>query len=226
MDIQMKDVAESLLGRALLNTDGYDLNDIEQVEHTPGVRIPETLKSFWQLVGRLKMFTSSFELFLPPNEIFLEGDYLVFLQENQGVCYWSVKISDTDNSELIVYQCSNSDAEHPEWHSEEMTLPYFLEMLMYYQCAQGGYAFGGAVYERNYQSKDDFWRFLKLSTEGWLKVVEHSVESHGLVIYMKDTNLIWHFTNKDGDVDNMIFASSLTSSGMKWLEKEYGFQEL
>ncbi|BAT40460.1 hypothetical protein [Escherichia albertii] len=222
----MKTVAENLLGRALVSGDGFELSEIAQVEHNLGLRFPNPLKQFWHLVGRLPMFMSSFEVFLQPSAVFIEDDYLIFQEENQSVCYWGIKSSEIENSDANVYQYINDDADSPEWYSENISLSAFLKMLMYYQCAQGGYQFGCVIYYSDFKSKDDYRQFLINTTASWLKVVEHRIESNGLAIYLKGTNLIWHFTDQNGDIDDTIYVSSLTLDGVKKLEKEYGFCEL
>jgi hypothetical protein len=92
---------------------------------------------------------------------------------------------------------------------------------MYYQCAQGGYEHGSAVYEINFDSKDKYLQFLTDITVDYEKVVEHN----GLVIYQNGGKLIWHFVNEGGDLADTIFASTRTTKDMEELEI-YGFSEL
>ncbi|MFV0330876.1 MAG: hypothetical protein ACK5KL_13835 [Dysgonomonas sp.] len=51
------------------------------------------------------------------------------------------------------------------------------------------------------------------------------VAHNGLAIYQRNEILIWHFTDKDGNLEDTIFASTLTDEKMKELEP-YGFTEL
>ena len=216
MDNKIKTIAENLLGRRLTEKDGMNISEIEKVEVSLGLKLPSALREFHLLVGNLEMFTSSFEQFVEP---YIQDEMLVFLEENQGVCSWGVNIHDIENP--TVYMCTEIEAENPEWYSEEVTLTDFLTILMYYQCAQGGYECGSAVYESNFDSKEKYVEFLANLTKDYKKVVEHN----GLVIYQSGGKLIWHFTDDEGDLADTIFASTRTAEDMKELEI-YGFREL
>ena len=180
---------------------------------------PEELNVFYRLLGNLSMFMSSFQNFIEP---YRKGDYLVFLEENQGVCYWGVNLHDTpSNEDIKVYMCTDIDAERLEWHPEEITLKAFLLVIMYYQCAQGGYQYGSAVYKSDFEHEDEYLAFLKDVTEGWKEAVNYN----GLVIYIRSTALIWHFLDENGRVGDIIFASSLKKKEIEQLGKQ-GFDEL
>jgi len=216
MDSKIKTIAESILGRHLAKKDGLSISEIETVENSLGLKLPAVLRDFHLLVGNLDMFISSFEQFVEP---YIKGEMLVFLEENQGVCYWGVNIHDTESS--TVYMCTDMETENLEWYSEEVTLTDFLIILMYFQCAQGGYEHVSAVDESNFDSRENYMQFLADITVDYKKVVEHN----GLVIYQNGGKLIWHFTDEKGNLADTIFASTRTAKDMKELEK-YGFQEL
>ena len=133
MDNKIRTIAENILGRHLTEKDGMSISKIEVVEKSLGLKLPTALRDFYLLVGNIDAFMSSFEQFIEP---YIKGEMLVFLEENQGVCYWGVNIRDTENE--TVFQCTDLETDNPEWHSEEVTLTDFLTILMYYQCAQGG----------------------------------------------------------------------------------------
>ncbi len=218
MGIKINDIAESILGRDLTEEDGINHIIIESLEKNLGQKIPPVLKQFYTAVGNLDMFMSSFESFPEP---YIVKDKIVFLEENQGVCFWGVNRNDVDNQSKIVYVCTDIEAENPGWYSEEVSLSDFLEIVMYYQCTQGGYKHGSAIYKRNFNSGEEYISFYNHLIIGWEKVVAHN----GLIIYQKNEMLIWHFTDKDGNLEDTIFASTLTDEKMKELEP-YGFTEL
>jgi len=120
----------------------------------------------------------------------------------------------------MVYQCTDMEAESLEWFSEEVTLTDFLIILMYYQCAQGGYEHGSAVYENNFNSREKYMQFLSDITVDYKKVVAHN----GLVIYQNGGKLIWHFLDGKGNITDTIFVSARTAKDIKELEI-YGFRE-
>ena len=196
--------------------DGLNISEIEAVEKSLGLKLPAVLRDFHLLVGKLDMFISSFNQFVEP---YIKGNMLVFLEENQGVCIWGINIQDIENE--TVYQCSDYETDNPEWYSEEVTLTDYLIIEMYYECAQGGYEYMGAVYERNFDNKEKYLQFLAEITAEYKKVVEHN----GLLIYQNGGKLIWHFTDKNGNLAETIFVSTRTDEDMQEFDK-YGFEEL
>ncbi len=218
MTDKIQTAAESLLGRALKNKDGMSAREVETAQSHCGCAFPEALSVFYRLLGNLNAFMSSFQIFIEP---YRKGDYLIFLEENQGVCYWGINIHEMVNEDVKIYMCTDIDAEQPEWYSEEITLEEFLIAIMYYQCAQGGYQYGSAIYKSDFEHEAEYLAFLKDVTEGWIKAVDHN----GLVIYRRNTALIWHFLNEDGGIGDIVFASSLKENAIKELE-QYGFDEL
>ena len=216
MDSKIRIIAENLLDRYLTEKDGISISEIEAVEKLLCVKLPAVLRYFYLLVGNLDMFTSSFEQFVEP---YIKDEMLIFLEENQGVCYWGVNIRDTENE--TVFQCTDIEIDNPEWYPEEVTLADFLIILMYYQCAQGGYKYGSAVYESNFDSRKNYVKFLVNITVDYKKVVEHN----RLVVYQNGGKLIWHFSDEEGDLADAIFVSTRTEEEMKELEI-YGFRRL
>jgi len=217
MKNEIKYIAESLINRDLITEDGMSISEIENVEKKLGCKIPTILKEFYNLVGNLDMFMSAFQDFPEP---YLLGEKIVFLEENQGVCYWGIN---KDNvSELpTVYVCTDIETENFEWNSEDVNLREFLNIIMYLQCAEGGYEYGSAVYESDFENRETYEKFLSDKTVGWEKVVDHN----GFVSYQKGDKLIWHFSNSEGKMEDTLYASTLTEESMTELEL-LGFNEL
>ena len=218
MNKTITEIAESILMRSLKPEDGMFVSAIEEVENRLNVNIPILLKQFYLSVGNLEMFMNSFESFTEP---YIVDDKLVFLEENQGVCFWGIKISDLNNDNQEVFMCTDIEQENTEWFSENVLLTEFLKILMYYQMAQGGYEYGNAIYENSYNSRNEYLAHIDRIVKNWDKVVEHN----GLVIYQQQDKLIWYFTNKKGAIENIIYASTLTEQSSNQLA-EYGFSEL
>ena len=215
----IKEVAESLIGRTLGVNDGIDKVQIEQAEIRLGLKLPEVLREFYALVGNLDIFTSSFESFAPLEEMECENDMLIFLYENQGGCCWGLNLHEVTHS--TVYMCTDTEAEKPEWYPEEITLDKFLKIIMYLQCAEGGYEYGCAVYEHDFEGRKEYEEFLSGITVGWEKVVDYN----GFVSYQKDTKLIWYFSDNEGKMEDILYASAYTEDNMEEL-LSIGFSEL
>lgn len=211
----IREIAEKLLGRSLTNNDGFDVETIENAETKLGQSIPAILKEFYITVGKLDIFMSSFQRFLKPEDLFYEDGKLVFLEENQNVCYWGVNIADT-----LVYQTQNID--NAVWYSEEILLPDFLQMIMYGQCAEGGYPFSGAIYDMDQDELSEF--IAEITTKDWQKVVDHN----NWIIYENGRKLIWYFTDDNGNLseDYPLFVSTPTKEDLLKMEEEFGFSDL
>ena len=215
MNSKIRKTAEELLGRSLTKSDGMSTLEIKKIEDSLGLKLPTVLKDFYLLVGNLEIFMSSFDDFSKPR---IKNDWLVFLDENQGVCCWGVNHQDTEND--LVFQCTNIESANPEWYSAEVTLTDFLIIIMYLQCAYGGYKHGSAVYEEDFDSSEKYSQFLANITTGYKKVVEHN----GIVIYQNEGKLIWHYTDDEGNLADVITASTRTVEDQKEFEP-YGFRK-
>ncbi len=130
-------IAAWLLGRPPNAEDGVPEAELAAAEQRLGHALPPALREFYRTVGRQPAITQSFERFAGPDKWTVSEDKIVFLEENQGVCYWAAD----DRSK--VYQ--TADLDDPEWHEEEEGLAEFLRVLLYYQMAQGGYPFCGMI---------------------------------------------------------------------------------
>ena len=73
--------AKQLLGRKLTANDGYTSDEIKQAENMLGLTMPESLKLFYSLVGKVDVLTSSFQRFLPLDELQSDGDKIIFLAD-------------------------------------------------------------------------------------------------------------------------------------------------
>lgn len=217
--MMIKQTPEKLLGRSLTNNDGFDVETIENAETRLGQTIPKLLKEFYTTVGKLDIFMSSFQRFIKPEDLFYEDGKLVFLEENQKVCFWGVNKENKEDNPSV-YQIQNID--NAVWYSEEILLSDFLQMIMYGQCAEGGYQFSGAIYDMDQAELSEFIE--EITTKNWQKVVDHN----NWIIYENNRKLIWYFTDEDGNLseDYPLFVSTQTKEDFLEMEEEFGFSDL
>lgn len=218
MSKTIREIAQSLIGRELLEDDGIDKDRIKDTESRLGIKIPAALKDFYMLLGNIESFISAFEYFVNVEELEIIDGKLLFLEENQGVCYWAMNVEHEEDN--MVYVCTDLEQEQLEWYPET-SVNEFLKVIMYLQCAEGGYEHGAAVYETNFVNRDAFEQFLEETTKEWEKAVEHN----GFIAYQKNDKLIWYFLDSDGKMGDIIYASVRTNEGLHELEK-LGFGEL
>lgn len=182
-------IAESLLGRSLTDQDGVDASIFATVESKLCQPIVTELKIFYEFVGNLPQFMSAFQLFALPEQLYFKDDVLIFLEENQGTCFWGV------NKQLSVIQFDEDGA----CYELGFDIAAFLKLMLYYQVAQGA--------EFSYCSNLLDQELEELYQEkGWQQVVNYD----DLIIYQLSHYLIWYFKDEDGDVlDDQIYFVSL-----------------
>lgn len=150
----------------------------------------------------------SFQRFAAPEQCEVDDGRLVFLEENQGVCFWGVEIA---GDRSTVWQRANEDS---PWYSEDVELEEFVRIVLYYQCAQGGYGHVAAVGLEQPE-------LLELLAAHWEKVVEHS----GLHIYWQPDVLIWWLGQANDVVDCVFFCARTRQSYERHVD-EYFLAEL
>lgn len=186
VDGSLRAVAESLLERSLQPQDGVAEAALQAASQRLGVPLPAPLAEFHRLAGRVPMFTQAFQRLWTPQDWEVEGGKLLYAEENQGVCHWGCNAEEGDPPAL------QQPAGERRWYPEDVPLSQFLAILMYYQCAQGGYPHSATVAHAQRR------QLLAELSAHWRKVVDH----HGLVIYQQPGVLIWHFTDEAGRLDD------------------------
>lgn len=210
----IKSIAEKLLGRLLIDEDGFSKNEIENEEYKLGLKLPKILKDFYLHVGKLDIFMSSYQYFLKPEDLYIEDEKLVFLEENQVVCFWGINLEEENP---LVFQMQNMD--QAIWYSEEVSLSEFLKIMMYYQCAEGGYEFSGKIYNMNENELTEF--ITSITSKNWHKVVDHN----DLIIYENERKLICYFIDEEGlSKDYPLFVSTQVEEDLIEMKKEFGFK--
>jgi hypothetical protein len=205
-------IAAWLLGRPLTPEDGVPEAELATAEQRLGDTLPAALREFYLAVGRQPAITQSFERFAEPHEWTVSEGKIVFLEENQGVCYWAA------DSQSKLYQAT--DLEAPEWHEEEGGLWEFLRVLLYYQMAQGGYPFCGMIPADEFSNPAALLEYI--AETGGRQVVD----SDGLRIFIAgDQALIWYL-HEDGVPDPGLFLSTLSEEAFQRLCEEWGFDDL
>ncbi|MEU7478082.1 hypothetical protein AB0A63_19005 [Lentzea sp. NPDC042327] len=81
--------------------DGWSNADLDAAEARLGVRIPAALREAYALFGKRPDLTSNQDRLLLPAELRMEGDVLVFRDENQWVAAWGTTARDEDPAVLI-----------------------------------------------------------------------------------------------------------------------------
>jgi len=227
--MNIKEIAEEILGRKILDDEGIHRLKIEECEESLKIKIPIILKDFYGLLGNNFLFTKGYQEFAKLDELFINDNKLVFLQENQGVVYWAIDMKDSKT----IYQTTNQNFdEKVEWYKEEFELEKFVEMLIYFQCVMSD------DYSHS-ESESGFEHFASLDADYYYKNKETKtyidnlsqeykrvINGNGLTIYWKPDSIIMYFVNQEGELSDMILNRTKNDLELEKLVEEFGFGEL
>ncbi|WAL74339.1 SMI1/KNR4 family protein [Kitasatospora sp. YST-16] len=92
--------------------DGRTDAELDAAEARLGLRLPAALREAHLLLGNRPDLTSNQDTLLPPEELYVDRDHLVYRVENQSCAYWGVPLAalDQDDPPTVVWP----DAADPE----------------------------------------------------------------------------------------------------------------
>ena len=144
--------------------DGYEENRIVAAEERLDIRLPASLRIFYQAWGRRKDLTQTNQYLLGPDELIGRPDALIFCAENQGNSYWAIQRRDLDKANPpVVVASALSDWEMSEISSPLIWLPSpphiadFLDTLTYHHALCGGALHGGYTGSFHHQEYQNVW---------------------------------------------------------------------
>ncbi|OJJ20541.1 hypothetical protein BKI52_18985 [marine bacterium AO1-C] len=228
--MDLKKVAEGILGRKLLAEEGLDDKVIHQVEEKLSVEFPQVLKDFYACVGELPLFTEGHHHFLDLEDLLIKDEKLIFLAENQEVIHWAVDLSDAKT----VYQTADPIEESDlVWYEEAFDLTRFLEMMLYVQCIfadevyhtmlNGGYTHFAYLEATNLDEKT-----LTLLSERLEQQWQNVVLGNDVAVFSYQKSMLLYFIDDEGNLDktSMIWLCSKDEQLFdKWVDS-FGFMEL
>jgi hypothetical protein len=119
-----------LLKRKLKRSDGIIVSEIKKQERKMGFCLPKAVRDYYQVAGRLNELNKFHNRLFDIDEIEIDGDYILFMEENQAVVHWGIKKADT-KPDPEVWQRVNSPM--AEWYSEELTFSQFMIRMYKWQ---------------------------------------------------------------------------------------------
>jgi hypothetical protein len=131
------------LVRPLTPEDGESEASISVAEARLALRLPAVLREYYLLAGRFDRFNRAHNELRRPDEWSVDGDKLVFLDENQYVVSWGVDAGTSPDDDPPIYQAENVQGRQTEWFVEHEPCSEFLIVMLHLQAAWGGYEFLG-----------------------------------------------------------------------------------
>lgn len=206
------DLVPGWLGRELTLEDGLPREEIDAAVTkiaAQGFAVPAALRELHLRLGGCKPFMRGFNRFTAPEAWEVQDGFLMFLDENQGVCQWMV---DADEQ---VWMWVNT-----ERYPEELTLNNFLAVVLPYQLAQGGWPCAAHMV---LPLADAATERKKIAIElGWPQIVRHN----GLTIHGQDASMLWWLDHAPNHTDQQLFVSCLRQSDLDDLCSRFGFVDL
>lgn len=194
------------LGRRLNSEDGVPEVELLEAERRLGLRLPKALADFYRAAGRADDYTSVFNRLLPPGELAMESDKLVFLVENQAVVLWGTNAGSEPTDDPACYQATNG--EPLVWEGVNERCSIFLLVMLHWEAA-----FAGAMPNASTAAVDG--NLVELLNLNWSFVGE----VNGLRAYNKPGSAVCFLRWEDGW---RVFAGSTSESGMNALASEFG----
>jgi hypothetical protein len=127
------ELVQQLLGRKLKRSDGISVSEIKKQERKLGGSLPEAMRDYYRVAGRLDELNKFNNRLFDLDELEIEGEYLLFMEENQVVVLWGIKKTDA-KPDPEVLQRVNLD--HAEWYSEKLTFSQFMIRMYKWQVTE------------------------------------------------------------------------------------------
>jgi hypothetical protein len=133
--------------------DGFADDVLAAAEARCGVRLPATLRSFYETWGRRRDLTQMNEHLFAPDEWLVHSNALIFCVENQGCSFWALPLASLTEADAPVVVAENELESAWEvttglvWRKSHQRVPAFLDDLTYRHAFAGG-ALHGAWSER------------------------------------------------------------------------------
>jgi hypothetical protein len=124
------------LGRPLRSSDGEPEKSIRREESRLGIAIPAALRTFYRVAGRATDFNAVCDRFRPPSEWTLDGNHLIFAEEQQVVVLYGVRIDKPELTDPPVLMATRSSS--LLWYKVSASVSEFASVYMLWNATFGG----------------------------------------------------------------------------------------
>lgn len=174
-------------------------------ERELGSALPAALRDYHLACGGEQRLNRAHNRVFEPSELALADGRIVFCEENQGAVVWGCRpMGDNPEVEQGVVLAS---ADELEWYAQDQRTAPFLELMMYLQCAWGGYE-----HHAVHHDPDALWPLLD---SAWELVVDHD----GLRIWARPGVLLSKL-----ETDPFVLGAARTERELEWLCEQLGFE--
>ena len=201
------------LYRQIFNTFGFPLTSgsavspavISAAEKRLGIRVPRPLRDYYAIAGNEKRFNRSHNRFLAPKHWFVDKGRVAFLDENQSVCFWGVKIAEDITDNPPIFQGTVED--RISWFREHSKCSLFIAVMLHYQAVSGGLPYLGSselTENANRRLKSD-WNYVG--------------QLHGQRAYSRQNQVVFLTSFFDSPI---LMAGAKTKDDLQAIERDLG----
>ncbi|MFC2467875.1 MAG: SMI1/KNR4 family protein [Capnocytophaga endodontalis] len=116
---------------------GFSETQLLKAEKRLLITLPEEFRAYYLELGATKSVNQSYNSLAKPQQLYFEGDYLCFCEENQGVVMWAIRKEDLNNPNPSVWGNYGSETD-PNWIQETKNLSDFWLYMAIYNGVMGG----------------------------------------------------------------------------------------
>ena len=121
------EIAVACLGRHLSRRDSLSEAAVSRAEKRLGVRLPGAVRDYYRSAGKAADLNTVYNSLYELDDLDFDGEYLMFMDENQSVVSWGIARSDLGQADPIVWQRNNTPP--VEWYSEELSFSAFMASM-------------------------------------------------------------------------------------------------
>jgi hypothetical protein len=127
--------------RPLQRHDGLPEGQLASAEQRLGLRLPRRLRDYYLLAGAWERLNREFNRLRAPEQLVVQGQALVFYEENQGVCVWGILLEAVGLDDPPVVRADNDNA--LAWEPDHPRVSDFLTTMAYWNAVNGAAAHVG-----------------------------------------------------------------------------------
>ena len=116
---------------------GFSEEQLLEAEKQLAVKFPQIFREDYLQLGATESVNQSFNSLATPEQLYFDGDFLCFCEENQGVVMWAIRKEDLANPNPPILGNYGSET-HPDWIQETQTLSDFWLYIAIYNGTLGG----------------------------------------------------------------------------------------
>ena len=114
---------EVIFGRPLLSRDGVSETGLLKAERRLDLVLPTAVRDYYVLAGAAKE-NREHNILYGPDQLVITDGFLIFMEENQAVVHWGLRVPFSEKADPEVWQRVNGDK--PEWYPEKTPFSVFI----------------------------------------------------------------------------------------------------